>query len=79
MARSIHLCYSQNICKQKTKKSARFTLWVPNETESADVSRMPDLEPLPAFHLLGGVWTLLFWLVFWQVLEPDRVGQGLFK
>lgn len=37
ITRSIRLCYSQNICKQRSKKSARFSLWVPLKTKTTDV------------------------------------------
>lgn len=37
IAGSVCLCYSQNICKQRSKESDRFSLWVSIKAETADV------------------------------------------
>lgn len=58
--RSICLCYSQNISKQRTKQSERFSLWVLTKIKATDVKiltrvRTPTfsmaVEPVPTAAL----------------------------
>lgn len=51
--RSIRLCYSQNISKQRIKQSERFSLWVLTKIEATDVEILTRVRT-PTFSMARG-------------------------